>query len=122
MRRALFVFIVLVAAIVPVAPSRAAQSDSVFGINSHITSRHPRYETLGEPAALLNSLKPGWVREDIQWARVEKARGQFNWAWQDRVIGLHRGNGLNIIGVITPAVGWATPEPSDQSDEVTFYP
>ena len=122
MKRLLCLWILLVAAMVPELPIHAAPGDSVFGINSHITSRHPRFETLDEPATVVNSLKPGWVREDVQWARIEKAQGDFNWEWQDKVIRLHRSNGLNIIGVITPAVGWATPEPSDPTDDISYFP
>jgi hypothetical protein len=121
----------LVALLVPYTCSQAApqpaptaqtvaQSESVFGLNSHIASRYPEFETLDRPATLVKDLAAGWVREDVQWSRVEPRPGAYDWSWHDRAFDLHRRNGVNIIGVIGPAVGWATPNPNDPVDGVTF--
>jgi hypothetical protein len=100
----------------------AAPSNSVFGFNSHVASRYPDYATLDRPLTLVNNLGVGWVREDVQWHRVEERPGRFDWSWHDTVFDAHRRNGVNIIGVLGPAVGWATPEPNDAPNEVSFYP
>jgi polysaccharide biosynthesis protein PslG len=107
---------------VPTAPVQAAPGDSAFGFNSHIASRYPDFGSLDRPAALVNDLAVGWVREDVQWHRVEEQPGRWDWSWHDRVFDAHRRNGVKIIGVIGPAVGWATPEPNDGSREVSFFP
>ena len=101
----------------PAPPSR-----SVFGFNSHVASRYPDFATLDRPLSLVRELAAGWVREDVQWSRVEPAPGRFDWSWHDRVFRSHRRSSTNIIGVIGPAVGWATPEPGDQLRGVSFYP
>ncbi|HEY0604668.1 MAG TPA: beta-galactosidase [Herpetosiphonaceae bacterium] len=105
------------------APMPAAQtaSTSVFGLNSHIASRYPDYGSLSRPAGLVKDLALGWVREDVQWSRVEPQPGRFDWSWHDKVFDLHRSTGVNIIGVIGPAVGWATPEPSDPGNGVSYF-
>lgn len=95
---------------------------SVFGFNSHLASCYPNFGRLEEPAAIAAGIEPGWVREELQWARVEPWQGSFDWSWYDTVFALHRQSGINIIGVINPAVGWATPEPSDGLDGISFYP
>jgi polysaccharide biosynthesis protein PslG len=97
-------------------------SRSVFGFNSHIASRYPDFATLDQPLRVARELGAGWVREDVQWSRVEPIAGQLDWSWHDRVFRAHRQNGTNIIGVIGPAVGWATPYPDDGARDVSFYP
>ena len=94
----------------------------MYGLNSHIASRYPEFGTLAAPADLVRQLGVGWVREDVQWSRVEPSRGDYDWAWHDTVFQAHQRNGINIIGVIGPAVGWATPEPGDAEHGVSFYP
>lgn len=101
--------------------AQSAPGASVFGINSHIVSRYPDIETIEQPAALVRELGLGWAREDVQWARVEPRPGAYDWSRYDRAFAAHRANGINIIGVIMPAVGWATPEPSDAPDEISFF-
>jgi len=117
------VFILLTLVLAPRSQTAAqsAPGASVFGINSHIASRYPDIDTVEQPAALVRQLGLGWVREDVQWARVEPQPGAYDWSWYDRVFAAHRSNGLNIIGVIMPAVGWATPEPGDAPDEISFF-
>jgi polysaccharide biosynthesis protein PslG len=110
------------AAPTPQPTAQTASSSSVFGLNSHIASRYPDFRTLNRPAGLVKELAIGWAREDVQWSRVEPRPGTFDWSWHDTVFDLHRRNGVNIIGVIGPSVGWATPEPGDGSDSVSFYP
>ncbi|MBV9789191.1 MAG: beta-galactosidase, partial [Chloroflexi bacterium] len=103
------------------APVAQAASTSVFGLNSHIASRYPDYGTLSRPAGLVKELALGWAREDVQWSRVEPQPGRFDWSWHDTVFDLHRRNGVNIIGVIGPSVGWATAEPGDANSGVSYY-
>ncbi len=126
MKRVCLALVVLFSTMLPLtwqpATVRAAPTNSVFGFNSHIASRYPVYSALQEPAAVVNNLSAGWVREDVQWSRVEERPGRFDWSWHDTVFDAHRRNGVNIIGVIGPSVGWATPEPSDDPNGVSFYP
>ena len=125
MKRYLCTIIFLAIAALPFVPLRAAPAaapgDSAFGVNSHVSSRHPRFETLEQPLALVKDLSVGWVREDVQWARIEARPGTYDWTWYDKVLNAHRTNGVNVIGVLTPAVGWATPEPGDSPNEVSFF-
>lgn len=101
----------------PVAPR-----DTVFGINSHLASRYPNYQTLSQPAGVLADTGAGWAREDFQWHRIEPQPGRFDWGFTDRVVELLTARGINIVGVLGPSVGWATPFAGDKSSNVSFYP
>jgi beta-glucosidase/6-phospho-beta-glucosidase/beta-galactosidase len=93
----------------------------VFGVNSHIASRYPDFGTLPVPAAVVSELGGGWVREDVQWSRVEPAKGAYDWTWHDTVFRMYQRNGINIIGVLGPAVGWGTSETGDPENGVSFF-
>ncbi|PLS79540.1 MAG: hypothetical protein CYG59_12965 [Chloroflexi bacterium] len=125
-KRFVLACVLLIVALLPLLGQRAeAQSaprDSVFGLNSHIASRYPVFDSLEQPAALVNNLSAGWVREEVQWHRIEEQPGQFDWTWYDKVFDAHRRNGVNIIGLLNPAVGWATSEPGDAPNGVSFFP
>ncbi len=125
MKRVVSLIIIAIVALLPFPRTHAAPSPalntSAFGINSHLASRYPRFETLDQPATTVKNLGVGWVREDVQWHRIEPTPGRWDWSWYDRVFGLHRQNGLHIIGVIGPAVGWATNEPGIAPSAVSFY-
>ncbi len=100
----------------------AAPSDAVFGINSHIATRYPNYESLNVPADALGQLGLGWAREDFQWHRIEPRPGQYDWGFHDRMVELLSARGISIVGVLGPAVGWATPFNGDGNSDVSFYP
>lgn len=123
MKHLAILLLILAALLMPSSHIKAqtAPGASVFGINSHIGSRYPDIETVEQPAGLVRGLGLGWVREDVQWARIEPRPGAYDWSRYDRVFAAHRNNGVNIIGVIFPAVGWATPEPTDAPDSISFF-
>ncbi|GAC1545395.1 MAG: flagellar filament outer layer protein FlaA [Herpetosiphon sp.] len=125
LQRLLGILIIAGVALLPFPAIHAAPGQSVtasvFGLNSHVASRYPRFETLDQPANVLKQLGGGWVREDVQWHRVQPSPGKWDWSWYDRVFALHQRNGLHTIGVIGPAVGWATNEPGIAPSAVSFY-
>lgn len=113
--------LLLSSACVSVPQSQAASSGSAFGVNAHVASRYPDFDSLERPANLVAELGNGWAREDVQWHRIQPAPDRWDWSWYDRVFASYNRNGVNIIGVIGPAVGWATPNPNDGSSEVSFF-
>lgn len=107
----------------PSLASRAtAQSNSPFGLNSHIASRHKDEKTLQVPVELVAQTGTKWVREDFHWHRIEKLPGVFDWSYFDQTVNLYNARGINIVGVLTPAVGWATPFAEDAANQVSFFP
>ncbi len=100
--------ILLAATAVPVhsAPPQASLNDA-FGVNSHIASRYPIYETLDVPADTVRQLGAGWVREDFQISRIMPAPDRFDWGWHDRMVDLFQARGIQIIGLLNgPTPAW----------------
>ncbi|NTV65807.1 MAG: hypothetical protein HGA65_20050, partial [Oscillochloris sp.] len=110
---ALVVLLAIMANLLAISRSSAAQPnetarDSAFGINSHIASRHPVYETLQTGTDAVAGLGVGWVREDFQFARIEPANGTFDWNWHDRVVDQLSAHNIQVIGLLNrPTPGWA---------------
>ncbi|NJP07094.1 MAG: hypothetical protein HC837_16480 [Chloroflexaceae bacterium] len=99
-----------------------AASSSAFGLNTHIASRSIHQQTLNLAADVIDQSGAGWVREDFHWYRIEPQPGTYDWEFTDNTVLLLSERNINIIGVLFPAVGWATPFPGDQPDNVSYYP
>lgn len=93
-----------------------------FGINSHLASRYPDPTSMDVPARIVGRSRAGWAREDFQWFRIEPRQGEFDWHFTDRMVGLMGENNVKVLGVLGPSVGWATPNPADKADDVSFSP
>ncbi len=106
----------------PLAQQPAPSASSDFGINSHIASRSIHQQTLPVAADLIAGTGAGWVREDFFWYRIEEQPGQYDWEFFDNTVLLLKERGVNIIGVLAPSVGWATPYPHDTPHDVSYYP
>ncbi len=90
------------------APSPAPAQGNPFGIASNIASRYPLYESLQTPVDAVAGLGVGWAREDLQFARIEPAKGKFDWGFPDRTVDLLSQRGVQIIGLLNrPTPGWA---------------
>ncbi|WP_129627904.1 beta-galactosidase [Candidatus Oscillochloris fontis] len=105
-----------------VAPLRIADDPPSFGLNSHVASRYPDPSSMAAPAQMLSDLGVTWVREDFQWHRIEPSPGAWEWTFTDMALQLLHERGIQVLGVLGPSVGWATPEPGDGFDAVSYYP
>ncbi len=93
-----------------------------IGINSHLATRYPDAATMPIPAAIVADLGVQWVREDLHWHRIQPQPGVWDWVFTDAALyALHRQR-LQVLGVLGPAVGWATPDPTDHPNLISFAP
>ncbi|MEF3275251.1 MAG: glycosyl hydrolase [Chloroflexus sp.] len=93
-----------------------------IGINSHLATRYPDAATMPIPAAIVADLGVQWVREDLHWHRIQPHPSVWDWVFTDAALyALHRQR-LQVLGVLGPAVGWATPDPYDRDDLISFAP
>lgn len=80
----------------------AAPSDllpnSPFGIN---TAFNPDTADLGARLAAMQQAGIKWGRQDFTWRRIEKAKGEYDWAGYDRLVDQCRGDGLLLFGNLT---------------------
>ncbi len=116
---------VLLAGWPAVAPVAQSANLSVFGANTHIAASYPFPDSLNRPADVVAQSSLGWVREEFQWGRIEPRPGKFDWTFTDRAVNELVQRGVNIVGLLNPAVGWGTPDPADDNippEQGSFYP
>ncbi len=101
---------------------RAPIGPLAIGINSHLATRYPDAATMPIPAAIVADLGVQWVREDLHWHRIQPQPGVWDWVFTDAALyALHRQR-LQVLGVLGPAVGWATDDPTDHPNLISFAP
>lgn len=93
-----------------------------FGLNSHLLSRYPDPTSMNVPAQLVADLGVEWVREDFHWHRVQPTPMTYDWTFSDAAMRALLQRNINVLGVLGPSVGWATPQRDDPDYDVSFYP
>ncbi len=75
----------------------------------------------------VSSLGAEWVRIDLDWSRIESARGELDWETTDALVEEAGDAGLEVLLLVTYTPSWARPEgasnkhpPSDVSDWEAF--
>jgi polysaccharide biosynthesis protein PslG len=105
------------------APSmrpRTAPDESPFGMNTHLATRFPLLGDLARPASSVHHLGVAWAREDFAWPRIEPRRGAWQWEFTDQMMAQYDTLGIQVLGRLGYAVGWATADPHDPADGQTF--
>jgi hypothetical protein len=130
MRRLFTLLALLLVVLTPAAPSahqpvvRAATlagTAPTFGLNSHLATRYPDPSSMDLPAELVADLEVGWVREDFHWHRVQPRRDVWDWTFTDAAMRALLSRNIEVLGVLGPSVGWATPYPNDPANDVSYY-
>ena len=78
----------------PAAPT-ALLDDSPFGINNAF---HPDTADLDSRLAAIQQAGIKWGRQDFTWRRIEKRKGEYDWAGYDELVEKCRARGLLIFG------------------------
>jgi len=79
-------------------PARSAEAllpNSLFGIN---TAFGPTTPDLEARLRALQNAGIKWGRQDFNWKRIEKTRGQYDWEPYDRLVEQCRQHGLLLFG------------------------
>ena len=86
--------------------------------------RWPDWGTFNRPADTMLQTGGSWVREDFLWGLIEPRQGRLDWTAPDRITQSLRDRGLNILGIISYSVNWATPATEDDPspNPVSVYP
>ncbi|WP_322489516.1 glycosyl hydrolase [Chloroflexus sp.] len=93
-----------------------------IGINSHLATRYPDAATMPIPAAIVADLGVQWVREDLHWHRIQPQTGVWDWVFTDAALYALSRQRVQILGVLGPSVGWATTDPTDHPNLISFAP
>lgn len=102
-------------------PSKVAATPPAFGLNSHLATRYPDPSSMDVPAALVSELGVSWVREDFHWHRVQPRPDMWDWTFTDAAMRALLSRNINVLGVLGPSVGWATPHSGDVANDVSYY-
>lgn len=81
----------------PVAPD-ALRADSPFGIN---TAFNPGMADLEARLEAMQRAGIKWGRQDFTWRRIERSRGEYDWAGYDALVETCRRHGLLLFGNLT---------------------
>ncbi|MBU0598248.1 beta-galactosidase [Patescibacteria group bacterium] len=91
--------------------AKAAEDESVFGIN---VGMELRYEQ-GEEATIiarLDELGIDWAREEFNWNVIETTQGNFDWNGYDRIMDRYEAANVNVLGVLAYSADWASTGPT----------
>ena len=95
-------------------------SNAPFGLNTHLATRYTELEHMDVPASLVAQTGASWVREDIQWWRVQPTPDTWDWSYTDAAFRALLQHNINIVAVLGHPPGWATPDATDSATDVSF--
>jgi hypothetical protein len=83
----------------------------------------PDWGTFSRPIDTMLETGSAWVREDFVWGLIEPRERQYNWTATDRIVGNLQERKVNVLGIISYSVNWATPAKEDDNSPsaVSFY-
>lgn len=64
---------------------------------------------MDKAAALAEAAGVKWSREEFNWARIERRRGQFDWDFYDKMVETAHRHGISIYGLIAYWAPWTKP-------------
>ncbi|NJP05945.1 MAG: hypothetical protein HC837_10140 [Chloroflexaceae bacterium] len=103
------------------ARSAAPASAPSFGLNSHLATRYPDAQSMDIPAETVAELGVDWVREDFHWYRIQPEPHVWDWTFPDAAMRALLSRNIQVVGVLGPSVGWATPYQRDIDHDISFY-
>lgn len=96
----------------PEEPASGLDPSSPWGMGLYLYRYSLAPESLAEmnrAAALAAAAGVKWSREEMQWHRIETAKGVFDWEFYDRVIDTATRHGISVYGLIAYWSGWTEP-------------
>ncbi|MBQ6247794.1 MAG: beta-galactosidase [Kiritimatiellae bacterium] len=80
-----------------------AATDSPYGACAHITVNEPPART----CAAMRGAGLAWVRSGIDWRKIEKTPGVFDFSKYDRVVAECEAEGVQLLPVVFRPPAWA---------------
>lgn len=102
----LFAAISIAAVISDVSAATPVLNDP-YGVHAHVTRWERTYAADEFP--LVRKAGINWVRAECDWRGAELKPGQWDFSERDRVYGLARKEGVNILSTLGNEAAWATP-------------
>lgn len=83
-----------------------------YGIQAHMMNAD-----LNRIFNLINDLGFNWVKQQVEWFRIEPHKGQYNWGALDPIVNTANARGVNVLFSVVKAPEWARPGNTDWSVE-----
>lgn len=81
---------------------------SPFGMGLYLY-RYGNAAEMDRAAAMGAQAGVKWSREELQWQRLEPARGQFDFSFYDRVVATAKQHGISVYGLLCYWSPWTKP-------------
>jgi len=101
---------------VTLAPHRFAEAllpDSPFGVN---TAFQPDTPDLDARLKLMQDAGIKWGRQDFTWRRIEREKGQYDWAPYERLVDQCRKHGILLFGDLVYAPPFHDPRSAEGAE------
>lgn len=107
------VIVTLVAALVSVAPA-VSHADVVVPADGYGFGQgaSPTWSSFADTNRELDAVAgtgASWYRLAVDWSVIEKAKGQYDWAYLDNAVNTATAKGLRVLGVLLYTPTWARP-------------
>ncbi len=93
----------------PVAVRSAAPGFFDYGIQAHIDSPAMAAKVMD----MIKLMHFNWVKQQIEWFRFERNKGQIDWGLMDLVVNAADQKGVKVMFSIVKAPDWARPPSTD---------
>ena len=100
--------------VAPIEPQGSAKLEptSPFGMGVYLY-RYPGDQAglkeMDRAATMAQAAGVKWSREEFGWARIEPAKGTFDWTFYDAVVATARRHGISVYGLLSYWSGWTKP-------------
>jgi hypothetical protein len=118
MRRFPVVFALVCFACLIALPGASQARRLYFGINANTRA----WGNPGEEQDLVAETGAHWLREDLEWERVEPTKGEWDWSDTDTLFKDAAERGMEILPVLDSPPCWAVPEETDPEDCWRTFP
>ncbi len=102
----------------------ALELESPFGMGVYLNRYGGDVEGLAlmeRAAQMARDAGVKWSREDFSWGRIERQRGQFDWAYYDNLVACARRNGITVYAIVGYWTGWTKPYTSEGIDDYVHF-
>lgn len=82
-----------------------AAVNNPYGSCAHVTRGEPPART----CAMMRQAGMGWVRSDFDWRSIEKKKGEWDFAYFDKVVAECEAEGVQLLPILGYSVPWAHP-------------
>ncbi|MEJ3405946.1 endo-1,4-beta-xylanase [Rathayibacter sp. YIM 133350] len=93
---------------------------SPVGVNSFLTATDSA-AAADQQAALLESARVHYAREEFDWNRLEPRKGSYDWWKFDQAVNLLTARNVAPIGKLVYSAKWATSSPAGPTDAAAAY-